>query len=82
MDISKLEATLTSLGLWKAIKGYPALLALIIISVASLELIAPQALLLLPGLSASSLHLFISNHRHAFRFNWILRRGFLGQPFL
>lgn len=59
MDASKLEATLTSLGLWKAIKGYPALLVLIIVSVALLELIAPQALLLLPSLSASTLHLLV-----------------------
>lgn len=56
---SKLEVTLTSLGLWKAIKGYPALLILIIVSVALLELIALQALLLFPSLSTSTLHLFI-----------------------
>jgi hypothetical protein len=59
MDVSTLEGTLTSLGLWKAIKGYPALLIIIIVSVALLELITPQALQLLPGLSASTLHLFI-----------------------
>jgi hypothetical protein len=60
MDIGKTEATLKSLGgLYKAIKGYPALLVLIIVSVAILELIAPQASLLIPGLSASTLHLFI-----------------------
>lgn len=59
MDASKLKATLTSLGLWKAINGIPTLLILIIVSVALLELIAPQALLLLPSLSTSTLHLFI-----------------------
>ena len=59
MDTPKLEATLTSLGLWKAVKGYPALLVLIIVSATLLELIAPQISSLLPGLSGITLHLFI-----------------------
>jgi hypothetical protein len=59
MDTSKLEPILTSLGLWKAIKGYPGLLILVVVSVASLELIAPQTLPLLPSLSTTTLHLFL-----------------------
>ncbi len=59
MDISKLEGTLASLGLWKAIKGYPALLVLIIVSVSLLELIAPQVLILLPNLPTNVLQLLI-----------------------
>jgi hypothetical protein len=59
MDTSKLKTFLTWIGLWKAIKGYPALLILILVSVALLELIAHQAILLLPGLSVTTLHLFI-----------------------
>jgi len=59
MDTSKLQAALTSLGLWKAIQGYPALLILIMVSVALLELIAPQALLFLPSFFASAVHWFL-----------------------
>ncbi len=59
MELTKLEETLTSLGLWKAIKSYPALLILVIVSVVALELLVPPASLLLPNLPAYVFHLFV-----------------------
>lgn len=59
MDTNKSVEFLKSVGLWKAINGYPALYVLILVTIALLELIAAEVVQLLPSLTASSLQVFI-----------------------